>query len=133
MSDSLRLCGLQPARLLCPWNSPGKKTGVGCHFFTQGIFPTQRQNLGLLHCRQILYHLSHQESHNNLGLCLIIKHINTPILIKTTTHNIKIKVRRRKLHNYYAYFSLSIVFCIACNFYNENAPVKYLCFLLNKA
>ena len=28
----------------------------------QGIFPTQRLNLGLLHCRQILYHLSHQGS-----------------------------------------------------------------------
>jgi len=29
--NSLRLHGLQPARLLCPWNSPGKNTGVGCH------------------------------------------------------------------------------------------------------
>ena len=33
MSDSLRPHGLQLARLLCPWNSPGKNTGVGCHFF----------------------------------------------------------------------------------------------------
>ena len=49
-------------RLLCPWNSPGKNTGVDCHFFLQGIFSTQRSNLGLLHCRQILYHLSHQGS-----------------------------------------------------------------------
>ena len=31
----------QPARLLCPWNSPGKNTGVGCHLLLQGIFPTQ--------------------------------------------------------------------------------------------
>ena len=44
--------GPQPTRLLCPWNSPGKKTGVGCHFFLQGIFPTQESNPGLLHCRQ---------------------------------------------------------------------------------
>ena len=44
----------QPARLLCPWHSPGKNTGVGCHFFLQGIFPTQELNQGLLHCRQIL-------------------------------------------------------------------------------
>ena len=43
-------------------SSPGKNTGVGCHFLLQGIFPTQRSNLGLLHCRQILYHLSHQGS-----------------------------------------------------------------------
>ena len=33
MSDSLRPHGLQPARLFCPWNSPGKSSGVGCHFF----------------------------------------------------------------------------------------------------
>ena len=32
----------------------------GCHFLLQGIFLTQGLNLGLLHCRQILYHLSHQ-------------------------------------------------------------------------
>ena len=31
---------LQPARLLCPWDFPGKNTGVGCHFLLQGIFPT---------------------------------------------------------------------------------------------
>ena len=51
-----------PARFLCPWNSPGKNTGVGCHFLLQGIFPTQALNLGLLYCRQIPYHLSHQGS-----------------------------------------------------------------------
>ena len=37
----------------------GKNTGVGCHFLLQGIFLTQGSNPGLLHCRQILYHLSH--------------------------------------------------------------------------
>ena len=47
--------GLWPIKLLCPWNSPGKNTGVGCHSLFQGIFPTQGLNLGLLHCRQILY------------------------------------------------------------------------------
>ena len=36
-----------------------KNTGVGCHFLLQGIFPTQRLNPRLPHCRQILYHLSH--------------------------------------------------------------------------
>ena len=45
---------LKPARLLCPWDSLGKNTGVGCHFFLQGILQTQESNLGLLHCRQIL-------------------------------------------------------------------------------
>ena len=49
MSDSFWLDGLQPARLLCPWNFPGKNTGAGCHFPLQGIFPTQGSNLSLLH------------------------------------------------------------------------------------
>ena len=40
--------GLQPTRLLCPWYSPGKNTGVGCHFLLQGIFLTQGSNLHLL-------------------------------------------------------------------------------------
>ena len=50
---------LQPTRLLYPWKFSGKTTGVGCHFLLQGIFPTQGSNLGLLHCRQFLYPLSH--------------------------------------------------------------------------
>ena len=39
---------------------PGKITRVGCHFFFQGILPTQGSNPGLPHCRQMLYCLSHQ-------------------------------------------------------------------------
>ena len=41
VSDSLQPCGLKPARLLCPWDFPGKNIGVGCHFLLQGIFLTQ--------------------------------------------------------------------------------------------
>ena len=52
--------GLQPTRLHSPWNFPGKSTGVACHFLVQGIFLTQRSNLGLPHCRETLFHLSHQ-------------------------------------------------------------------------
>ena len=44
VSDSLWPRGLQTNRLLCPWNSPGKNTGVGCHFILQGIFGTQGLN-----------------------------------------------------------------------------------------
>ena len=40
-------------------DSPGKDTGVSCHALLQGIFPIQGSNPGLLHCRQILYQLSH--------------------------------------------------------------------------
>ena len=39
-------------------SEPGQNTGLGCYSLLQGIFPTQRWNPGLLHCRQILYHLS---------------------------------------------------------------------------
>ena len=59
---TLQPYGLQPARALCPWNSPAKKTGMCCHSLLQGIFPTQGLNPGLLHCGQILYCLSHQGS-----------------------------------------------------------------------
>ena len=60
--DSSQCHGLQPARLLCPWNTPGKNTGVGSHSLLQGIFLTQVSNPGLLRCRQTLNHLSHQGS-----------------------------------------------------------------------
>ena len=48
--------------LYSPWNSLGQHTGVGSLSCFQGIFPTQGLNLGLPHCRQILYQLSYQES-----------------------------------------------------------------------
>src|SRR5574337_1107739 len=47
---------------LIPGIFPGKNTGVGCHFLLQGNFLTQGSNLGLPHCRQTLYHLSHKGS-----------------------------------------------------------------------
>ena len=48
------------ARLLCPGDFLGKNARLGSHALLQGMVQTQRLNLGLLHCRQILYHLSHQ-------------------------------------------------------------------------
>ena len=56
VSDSL-----WPHGLYSPWNSPGQNTGVGNISLLQGIFPTQGLNPGL-HCRQILYQLSHKGS-----------------------------------------------------------------------
>ena len=44
-----------------PWHSPGKDTRVGCHSLL-GILQTQGWNLVLLHCRRILYNLSHEEA-----------------------------------------------------------------------
>ena len=57
MSDSLR-----PHGLYSPRDSPGQNTGVGSLSLLQGIFPTQGSNLGLPHCRRILYQLSHEGS-----------------------------------------------------------------------
>ena len=67
VTDSLWPHRLKPVRFLCSWDSPGKNTGVGCHFLLQRIFPPQGLNLGLLHllhwqadylplhyCRQVL-------------------------------------------------------------------------------
>ena len=61
-SNSFQPLGLQPFRLLSPWNSPGQNTGAGSHSLLQGIFPIQESNPDLSHCRQILYQLSYQGS-----------------------------------------------------------------------
>ena len=75
VSNSSRPHGLQSTRLLCPWDFPGKNTGVGCHFLLQGISPTQGWNSVLLHCRQILYHLSHQGNPILLLTCVQMYYI----------------------------------------------------------
>ena len=62
VSNSLWPHGLQPDRFLYSWNSPGKNTVVSNDSLLQGLFLTQGLNLGLLHCRQILYYLSNKGS-----------------------------------------------------------------------
>ena len=59
--------------------SPGMNNGVGCHAFLQGIFPTQGLNPGLLHCRQILYHLSQKN-------CLLLR--DKTVVTFRTTHQL---------------------------------------------
>ena len=71
VSDSLQPHELWPARLLCPWDFAGKNTGVGSHSLP-GIFPTQGSNPCLLHCRQILFCLSHQGSPAGLDRSRVI-------------------------------------------------------------
>ena len=58
--DSLRCHGLKSARLLCPWDFPGKNAGVACHALLQGIFLTQGLNSCLLHRQKDSLLLSHQ-------------------------------------------------------------------------
>ena len=80
LCPTLWLHELWHARLLCPWTFPDKKTGVGCHTLLQGTFLTQGVNLGLLHWRQTLYHLSHQGS--QIGILVIVicsNHFKAPV------------------------------------------------------
>ena len=67
MCNSLRPRGLQHTRLLCPWEFPGKYTGVDCRFLLQGIFPTQGLNVHLLHWQADSLPLSHQGGPQVLG------------------------------------------------------------------
>ena len=62
MSDSLQSYGLEPARLLHPWDSLSKNTGVGYHALLQGIFLIQGLNPSFLYCRQVLYYLEPPEN-----------------------------------------------------------------------
>ena len=76
VSNSLQFHGLQPYRLVSPWNFPSNNTGVGYHFLLQRIFLTQRLNLhsiSHISCigRCILYHQHH------LGIPTELKTQNT--------------------------------------------------------
>ena len=71
MSNSLQPHGPKPSRFFCPWNFPGKNTGVGCHFLLPGIFPTQGLKpclLCLLHWQADSLPLCHLESILKTGL-----------------------------------------------------------------
>ena len=76
VSDSMWPHGLHPVRLICPWDSPGKSTEVDCHALLQGIFPTQGSNLGLLHCRRILYRWATREAPRSECNSSNVKHTN---------------------------------------------------------
>ena len=81
--------GTVALKLLCPWNIPGKITGVGCRFILQEIFPTKRLNLGLPHCRQMLYHLSQFISlpdvkHQHKWICYSIHPLGILTLLPTS-------------------------------------------------
>ena len=76
MSNSLRPHGLQPARAFCPWDFPGKHTGMGCHSLLQGNLPDpgiEPKSPAL----QVLYCLSHQRS--PLHLCVMTQITHIPV------------------------------------------------------
>ena len=72
MSDSVRRYGQPPTRLLCPQDSLGKNTGVGCHLLFQGIFLTQELNPRLLHWQADSLPLRYQGSHHLYSVSLKI-------------------------------------------------------------
>ena len=93
ISDSLQPHELEPAKLLCLWNFPGKNTGVGYLSLLQGIFPTQGLNPCLTLYRHILYHLSHQGS-QELGYYAI--KISTVVCIQIAIHtDTQLYIQRR--------------------------------------
>ena len=77
---------LRPHGLYSPWDSPDQNTGVGSLSLPHGIFPTQRSNPGLLHCRWILYQLSHNGYYSSqvqagithlFALCLQVRKLHS--------------------------------------------------------
>ena len=79
----LTLCDLRTIR---PWNSLCQNTGVGSLSLLQGIFPTHRLNPGLLHCRWILYQLSHK------GSPRMLKWAAYPFPMETSQHRNRTRV-----------------------------------------
>ena len=83
---------LPPHGLLCPWDFPGKNTGVGCHFLLQEIFLSQGSNLHLLNYRQIFFlPLSHWGSTHNFIFEPYFAAISTPVLVHLTRFQFKTK------------------------------------------
>ena len=131
MSNSVRPHRRQPTRLPRPWDSPGKNTGVGCHFLLQGIFPAQTLNLGLLHCRQILYHLGHQGVSFSVFLfCCNTRMSDYPSSIKLLLHF----YQKLLDHTFVGLFLDSILFhCSVCLYLLSSATQNWLLQLCNKS
>ena len=88
--NSLQPYGLWPSRLLCLWDFLGQNTGGSCHFLLQGIFPNQGSNLGLRHCRWILYQLNHQGS----PICCVTSEDKSPMAIQLSHSSFKTLIFR---------------------------------------
>ena len=105
MSDSL-----PPHGLSSPRSSPGQTTEVSSLSLLQGIFPTQGSNPGLLHCRWILYQLSHQGS----PLTSVRKLLNRPRLPKILKKAIRAAATRCPLRLFHFHLSSDISLGVCC-------------------
>ena len=99
MSDYLRPHGLQPARLLCPWDSAGKNTGVGSHFLLQGIFPIQGLNPCLLLAGRFFVIWATRGAPN-----VLIKYVFTRC--RGGYQNLYLLVKSRAVSNIHFYFGI---------------------------
>ena len=133
--DSLQSHGLWPARLLSLWNSTGKNTRVflvfwwqptrvGCHFCFQGIFPTQGWNLGLLHCRQILYHVSYQGSPKLLGK--MIHRAETSVSDSTSRGCQHSSLELFTMHSVVLYYLISVIYMLTIQRWEDTDCLIYL-------
>ena len=128
-----------PPRLLCLWNSPGKNTGVGCHFLLQGIFPTQGLN-SCVSCigRQVLYQMSHQRSPKlsycrlRIRLHLVTKKIGrqldleeaTPFILPKASHSTSSLVKSNWLSHGKKNFKAEIKFPLVVSYNRIHSCIR---------
>ena len=86
MTDSLWPQDCSPPGPSVHGDSPGKNTGVCCHALLQGIFLNQGSNPGLLHCRWVLYQLSHQNFHEECERKELSKSLNAWCIFVLPSH-----------------------------------------------
>ena len=125
MSDSVQPYRLQPARLLCPWNFPGKNIRVGCHFLLRGIFPTQESNPGLLH---LLHWQADSLPLNHLGSLSVFELLIS--LSLTTPFKVGISTFPRFLPNLLLNTYRSYVYLVVC-LSSRQVYLVHSCFLVN--
>ena len=113
MFSLVRFCNpMEPTRLLCPWDFPGKNTGVGCHFLLQGIFLTQGSNPRLLH-------LLHWQVDS-----LPLNHMGSPAYIKVCIRWLFSSIYRRAWCHKIEYLELSPVWISLDCGGGEETPVS---------
>ena len=102
VSDFATLWTVAQLQFLCPWDSPGKNSGVGCHFFLQGIFPSLGSNLHLLHWQADSFttETSGKPIRNWIGssnwlfrfLCSIAKYLIMISILYNLGYNLKVEM-----------------------------------------